>query len=144
MDIPFNDAEQQQLCQLAQEARDQAYAPYSHHPVGAVLRTDNGQIFSGCNVENAAHPLGQCAEASAIGAMIRAGERHITDVFVVGPGPQICTPCGGCRQKLWEFSDTNTRVHLCVGDRVERVITLGELLPAAFGRADVQRDSSES
>lgn len=136
----LKDAELEKLCTLAQEARSNAYAPYSKHPVGAVLRSKSGQVFSGCNVENAAHPLGQCAEASAIGSMIRAGEREITDVIVIGPGDKACTPCGGCRQKLWEFSNAETRVHLCVEGRIVDQMLLSDLLPAAFGRRNLSTD----
>ena len=130
--LPEDDLEK--LSALALSARQQAYAPYSGHPVGVALRTRNGLLFSGCNVENSAYPLSQCAEASAIGAMILSGERHITDVLVVGPGDVPCMPCGGCRQKIWEFADANTRVHICVSGRVVRHALLSELLPAAFGR----------
>ena len=138
-DDPIKEDELQSLCELAQDAREQAYAPYSNHPVGAVIRSRNGQIFSGCNVENAAHPLGQCAEATAIGSMIRAGEREITDVIVIGPGSKPCTPCGGCRQKLWEFATPETRIHLCVEGKIVNQLLLSDLLPAAFGPRNIPK-----
>lgn len=122
-----------QMCELAAAARERAYAPYSKHPVGVTLRSASGQLFSGCNVENIASPLGQCAEASAIGAMILAGEQTITDVVVTGPGARVCMPCGGCRQRLWEFATADTQVHLCVNGTIERQFPLSDLLPEAFG-----------
>lgn len=131
----------EEMCRLAMAAREQAYAPYSRHPVGAVLRSADGRLFSGCNVENAAYPLGQCAEASAIGALIVAGAREITDIVVVGPAQKLCTPCGGCRQKLWEFG-ANATVHLCVDGRIAQKIALAELLPAAFGPHNIPQEAS--
>ena len=76
--------------------------------MGAALRAASGRIYAGCNVENAAFPQGQCAEASAIGAMVTAGERAILEVAVVGGGEGLCTPCGGCRQRLVEFAAPET------------------------------------
>ena len=101
------------LLAAAAAARANAYAPYSGFPVGAALRAASGRIYAGCNVENAAFPQGQCAEASAIGAMVAAGEREIVEVAVVGGGEGLCTPCGGCRQRLAEFAGPETPVHLC-------------------------------
>ena len=89
------------LVAAALAARARAYAPYSRFLVGAALRTDAGDVFSGCNVENAAYPEGTCAEAGAIAAMALAGGRRVAELVVAGAG--LCTPCGGCRQKLREF-----------------------------------------
>ena len=80
-----------------------AYAPYSGFKVGAAVRAPNGAIYAGANVENAAYPQGQCAEASALGALVAAGESMITAVAVVAEKLEICPPCGGCRQRLVEF-----------------------------------------
>jgi cytidine deaminase len=101
--------------------------------VGAALRTPSGAIFSGCNVENAAYPQGACAEAMAIGAMALAGERRIAEILVVGNGEGLCTPCGGCRQRIREFADAATPIHVADPDGVRASFTLGELLPHAFG-----------
>ncbi len=114
-------------------ARANAYAPYSNHPVGAAILDENGAIHTGCNVENAAYPQGVCAEASAISAMIGAGARHIAAIAVAGPGPALCTPCGGCRQKIREFAAPDTPVLVCSREEVEREFTLDDLLPASFG-----------
>jgi xanthosine phosphorylase len=126
------------LLRAAAEARAHAYAPYSGFPVGAAIRTAGGRIFVGCNVENAAFPQGQCAEATAIGAMIMAGEREIAEVAVVGSGKGLCPPCGGCRQRLAEFGGPMTRVHLGSPEGLLRaVFTLGELLPHAFAAGNL-------
>ncbi len=122
------------LLAQARAARDNAYAPYSRFPVGASLLSDGGRTYAGANVENAAYPQGQCAEASAIGAMVAAGDRRIRAVLVVAGGPEPCPPCGGCRQRLAEFADRDTPVHLATADAgIVRTVTLGELLPLAFG-----------
>lgn len=125
---------------LARAARDNAYARYSNFPVGACLLTESGRLFAGANVENAAFPQGQCAEASAIGAMVTAGDRRIRAVVVVAAGPELCTPCGGCRQRLAEFGDRDTPVHLATAEGgVQKTVTLGELLPMAFGPINLER-----
>jgi len=110
----------------------QAYAPYSNYAVGAAIRTPSGEIYSGCNVENAAYPLGNCAEASAIAAMIAGGEREIAEVFVMTNGDTPGTPCGGCRQRLAEFASTDIQVHCGLLSGEVATYTLGELLPFAF------------
>lgn len=120
------------LIMLAVEARNKAYAPYSGHPVGAALATVDGGAFSGGNVENAAFPLGTCAEQAAIAAMVRGGGREIAELVVVGPGDGPCPPCGGCRQRILEFAAPDARVHLCNERAVLKTMTLGELLPEPF------------
>lgn len=113
-------------------ARDNAYAPYSGFTVGACLRAASGRLFAGCNVENAAFPEGQCAETSALGAMIAAGERRIVEIVVVASGDGLCFPCGGCRQRLGEFAAPDCPVHVCGPEGVRRTTTLGALLPEGF------------
>ena len=121
------------LFAAAKAAQAQAYAPYSRFKVGAAVLTPSGAIFSGCNVENAAYPQGACAEAGAIGAMALAGERRIAEILVVGDGEGLCTPCGGCRQRIREFADASTRVHVAGPQGVRATFTLEELLPHSFG-----------
>src|SRR5260221_14537761 len=104
------------LIDAAAAAGANAYAPYSCFAVGAAIRAEDGRLHAGANVENAAFPQGQCAEASAIGAMITAGDRRLQAVLVVGAGPELCTPCGGCRQRLAEFGDLDTPVHLATAE----------------------------
>ncbi len=124
----------QQLFDAARAAYDKAYAPYSRFRVGAALRTDTGRIFAGCNVENAAYPMGSCAEAGAIAAMVLAGERRIVEVLVLGDGEPLCTPCGGCRQRLREFGHSPTLVvHVASPEALRARFTLEELLPVSFG-----------
>ncbi len=113
--------------------RAHAHVPYSGFAVGAAIRGASGRIFAGCNVENAAYPQSQCAEATAIGVMVAAGEREIAEVAVVAGGDVLCTPCGGCRQRLAEFGRPATNVHLGSPDGLRTTTTLGELLPMAFG-----------
>jgi homotetrameric cytidine deaminase len=120
------------LLQAAEAVMRNAYAPHSRFPVGAALRTPEGRVFTGANVENAAYPQGQCAEASAIGALVAAGERRIAEVAVVAERMDICPPCGGCRQRLSEFAGPDTRVHLGRPGGPRRTLTLGELLPLGF------------
>ena len=122
-----------QLFAAAKAAQAKAYAPYSRFHVGAALRTPSGAIFSGCNVENAAYPQGSCAEAGAIAAMALAGERRIKEILVVGDGDALCTPCGGCRQRIREFADGETLVHVAGIEGVRRSFRLAELLPESFG-----------
>lgn len=121
------------LLTAAREAMSRAYAPYSGHCVGAALRTRSGHIFSGCNVENAAYPQGWCAETSALAAMVGGGEREVDEVVVMADADGVCTPCGGCRQKLSEFADPTIAVHACGPEGVRASFTLGELLPHRFG-----------
>jgi cytidine deaminase len=128
-----SDSELAALFDAAKAAHGKAYAPYSRFNVGAALRTASGAIFSGCNVENAAYPQGACAEAGAIGAMALAGERRIAEILVVGGGEGLCTPCGGCRQRIREFADAATPIHVANREGVRASFTLGELLPHAFG-----------
>jgi cytidine deaminase len=121
------------LLSLARTMMGRAHAPYSKFHVGAALRAEDGTIYGGCNVENAAYPQGWCAEASAIAAMVGAGRRRIVEAVVIGGGEALCTPCGGCRQKLREFADEGVPVHVCSPDGWRRTLTLGELLPLSFG-----------
>ena len=121
------------LVHAAIAARANAYAPYSHHLVGAAVLDENGAVHVGCNVENAAYPEGTCAEAAAISAMVITGGRRIMAIAVAGPGPHLCTPCGGCRQKIREFADSSTPVLVCGPDGLESEFTVDGLLPASFG-----------
>jgi cytidine deaminase len=121
------------LLQLAQRMMLRAHAPYSKFHVGAAVRAEDGSIHGGCNVENAAYPQGTCAEAGAIAAMVAAGGKRVLECLVVGPGPEVITPCGDCRQKLREFASDDLPVHLCGPDGLHRTVTLGQLFPMSFG-----------
>ncbi|WP_448206844.1 cytidine deaminase [Azospirillum sp. sgz302134] len=124
------------LIDAARDAMGKAYAPYSRFSVGAAILGASGRVYAGANVENAAYPQGQCAESSAIGAMILGGDRAIREIVVMGgkPGDGIlCTPCGGCRQRLREFAAPDTPIHVCGPEGLRRTFTLAELLPHSFG-----------
>jgi cytidine deaminase len=121
------------LFAAAMAARANAYVPYSEYPVGAALRGAGGRIYAAANVENAAYPQGQCAEASAIGMLIAGGERRIVEALVVAAGEHIATPCGGCRQRLREFMALDAPLHLAGPQGIRRTVTVGELLPLSFG-----------
>ena len=126
----MSDAE---LIAAAISAMSHAYAPYSSFYVGAAIRDENGQIHSGANVENAAYPQGACAEVGAISAMIIAGGRKIDAIAVAGKGDVLCTPCGGCRQRIREFAEAATPIIIAdeTGERAR--FTLAEILPHSFG-----------
>jgi len=135
------DATLKALFDAADLAAQKAYAPYSNFSVGAAIRTASGQIVSGCNVENAAYPAGTCAEAGAIAAMVAAGETKIADIAIVGVKSNPCYPCGACRQRIFEFSDASTRIHLrdgATGDAITH--SIDALLPNAFGPRDLRID----
>jgi len=123
----------EKLMRLAAEAMPRAYAPYSNFQVGAAILDDKGATHTGVNVENAAYPQGSCAEAGAIAAMVLDGGRKIEAIAVAGRGDVLCTPCGGCRQRIREFASPNIRI--LVGDEngIRQVFTLEDLLPASFG-----------
>ena len=117
----------------AKEAMSKAYVPYSNYQVGALIVTKNGNTYSGCNVENASYPLGNCAEAAAIASMVLAGEKYIRMIYVMTKNDEGGIPCGGCRQRIREFSDENTQIMMCSPDGVQQRINLSELLPNSFG-----------
>ena len=121
------------LVAAARGAMELAYAPYSNFRVGVALRAPDGSIHVGANVENAAYPLGNCAEASAIGALIAAGRTAIAEAAVIGDGEEPCVPCGGCRQRLREFMPLDATVHLLADKGAHATMTLEELLPRSFG-----------
>lgn len=121
------------LLAAALAARDRAYAPYSNFAVGAALLDEQGRIHAGCNVENAAYPEGQCAEAVALGALVMAGGTRVRAALVAADTAGGVTPCGGCRQKLREFAEAGTPVWSADAHGVVARHSLGELLPASFG-----------
>ncbi|MEO4044249.1 cytidine deaminase [Hoeflea sp. CAU 1731] len=126
-----------ELFLAARDAMTKCYARYSDFPVGAAIRAEDGKIYSGANVEIASFPEGWCAETTAIGHMIMGGARKITEVAVIAEKMVACTPCGGCRQRLAEFSGSETPVHLCDANGVVKTVTMAELLPLAFDGGDL-------
>ena len=121
------------LFAAAETVRVNAYAPYSRFQVGAAILADDGKIYAGCNVENAAYPVGNCAEPSAIAAMLAGGGKRIKRIYVTGPGTAPVTPCGGCRQRIREFADPDVVIisHGIAGEPL--FATLEQLLPHSFG-----------
>ena len=126
------------LLSAAKHARTRAYAPYSKFKVGAAILADDGKIYSGGNVENAAYPNGVCAETSAISAMVLGGAKKIKEIAVVAGGPKLVSPCGGCRQRIAEFADPETPVHICGPDGHKKTLTIAELLPESFGKRNLK------
>lgn len=128
------------MLKAAKAIRENAHAPYSGFKVGAAIRAASGKIYAGCNVENAAYPLGTCAEGGAISAMIAAGDTEIVEVLVIADAPSPVTPCGGCRQKIAEFAPPNVPIIMCnmKGDVEET--TIGDLLPRAFAKAHMEAE----
>ncbi|MFH1474744.1 MAG: cytidine deaminase [Chloroflexota bacterium] len=130
------------LFAAALAVRERAYAPYSQYLVGAALRDEAGRIHVGANVENAAYPQSQCAEASAIGVLVAAGGHRISEALVIADGSLgLPSPCGACRQRLREFTSLETPVHLAGLTGVIRTVTLGDLLPLSFGPEHLGREA---
>jgi cytidine deaminase len=124
----------QELIDLAARARERAYAPYSHYPVGAALLAKSGRVFTGCNVENASYSLTICAERAAVSQAVCAGERAFQAIAVVTANGGA--PCGPCRQVLAEFG-LDARVLIATPERLISEFSVGELLPAAFTPRDL-------
>ena len=119
------------LLEAAKTAHQNAYAPYSGFHVGAALRAESGKVYAGANIENASYGLGRCAEQSAVQAMASAGERAFSEIVVYTTAPEPSSPCGACRQVLFEFAE-DAAVYL-VNDRgVVRSWTVKGLLPGGF------------
>lgn len=109
-----------------------AYAPYSKFSVAACICTDKGNLYTGVNVENSSYGLTACAESSAICSMVTAGEQRIDSLVLLAGTNQLCSPCGSCRQKIYEFATPDTLIHLCTNDTVLQSISITNLLPFAF------------
>ncbi len=122
------------LFDLACRAFQNAYAPYSNFHVGAAILDENGAVHAGGNVENAAYPQGNCAEASAIAAMIFAGGRKIREIVIIGRSEHLVMPCGGCRQRLAEFCAEDARIYIGSPDALLAEFSLGEIFPHQFGK----------
>lgn len=125
---------QNMLIEAAKSVRKNAHAPYSGYHVGAALVDEAGDVHTGCNVENAAYPEGSCAEANAIASMVAQGGKRIVAIAAVGGSTDIeaCTPCGGCRQRILEFADENTRIILIGESKSISSFAVDELLPSGF------------
>lgn len=123
---------QLKLLELAQQAAKNAYAPYSKFCVGAAVLSSNNRFYSGCNVENISYPVGTCAEAGAIAAMICGGDSEISEILIYADSKELITPCGACRQRIKEFASPECQIHLANTAGIKKTFTLNDLLPHSF------------
>lgn len=133
----MDDVTMERLTKHAAKARARAYSPYSRFAVGAALLAEDGMIYEGCNVENASYGLTNCAERSAVFAMVTGGGKQIVGLAVMADAPRPISPCGACRQVLSEFASPQTPVWLSNVQGECKKTTMGELLPYAFWREDM-------
>ena len=131
-EIALEKEKMQELIKRAQAAYGQAYVPYSHYPVGSAALFSSGEIYSGCNVENASYGLTVCAERNAIFHAVAQGERELMGIAIAVPTDSFPSPCGACRQVIREFA-VDCPVILINGQGETRVTSLKRLLPDAFG-----------
>lgn len=127
----------EELIQKATDMLDKAYVPYSNFPVGATLLTKEGEVFSGCNIENASFGLTNCAERTAIFKAVSEGKKEFEYMVVTGDTDGPISPCGACRQVLAEFCDPDMPVLLTNNKGNKQITTVGELLPGAFKSEDM-------
>lgn len=128
---------EEELVRLALEARENAYAPYSGFRVGAALLCGTDRVFTGCNIENASYPCGLCAERTAAAKAVSAGRRDFTMLAVAGSSASLCTPCGMCRQFLYEFAPELCVLCADAAGRYEKHL-LSELLACGFGGSSME------
>ena len=129
---------EQELMRLAVEMLDKAYAPYSHFPVGAALECEDGTVYTGCNIENAAFPCTICAERTAMFKAISEGNTRFKRIVVAGRSEDFCVPCGSCRQVMREFCNPETfQIILAKSETEYHIYKLKELLPLGFGPEDL-------
>lgn len=121
-----------QLLERAVESQKNAYAPYSKYHVGAAILSENDNVYSSCNVENASYPCGVCAEAGAISAMISGGDKQIKAILITSNGNELVYPCGACLQRIIEFSNEDTMVYLAKTNKIIKEYKITELLPHNF------------
>lgn len=121
-----------ELFDLAKSTSQRAYAPYSNFQVGASVLSDSGNFYSGCNVENISYPVGTCAETGAISAMVSGGDKKIKEILIYASSKELITPCGACRQRIAEFADSSTLIHLADDEGIRQTYTITELLPYSF------------
>ncbi|MGT2846338.1 cytidine deaminase [Streptococcus massiliensis] len=125
-----------EMIDLAIEVSKKAYVPYSHFPIGAVLLTKDGKIFTGVNVENASFGLTNCGERTAIFKAVSEGYQSFSELVVYGETEEPVSPCGACRQVMTEFMAPDALITLVAKDKSTKVMTLEELLPYSFRDLD--------
>lgn len=133
-----------ELVNLAIEAREHAYVPYSNFAVGAALLTKDGKVYQGCNIENSSYGATNCAERTAFFTAVYQGEREFEAIAIVGgkagkPVSELCAPCGICRQVMREFCKDDFKIFLSKGDGTVLETTLTNLLPLSFSKEDLER-----
>ncbi|MBQ5759605.1 MAG: cytidine deaminase [Schwartzia sp.] len=124
-----------ELIEIAQQYRENAYTPYSHFKVGAAVLTASGKVYGGCNIENSSYGLTNCAERTAIFKAVSEGEREFAALAVIADTDGPCSPCGACRQVIADFRIPRIIMANLKGD--VKTMTLGELLPFAFSDSDM-------
>ncbi len=139
--------QEMKLVRACQEARKKAYAPYSHYQVGAALLTEQGTIYTGCNIENAAYTPSNCAERTAFFKAVSEGERSFVAIAICGSPEgelvQYAAPCGVCRQVMAEFCDKDFRIILVKSDTTYQIFRFEELLPESFGPGNLEKSSKK-
>lgn len=130
----------EKMLQKAISARNNAYAPYSKFYVGASILTENQNIFSSCNVENVSYPCGTCAEAGAIASMISNGDKKIVEILITSTGKDLVYPCGACLQRISEFSNPETLIHLADSNKICKTYKLKDLIPYQFNVTELRND----
>lgn len=135
--------EHRALLEVAKDAADKAYAPYSQFPVGAALTCSDGTVISGCNVENASYGLTVCAERNAIATAVAQGHRTFDSIVVYTPQKSLIPPCGACRQVIAEFMPANGAVVLVNDYGESQSWTVEQMLPAAFGPSDLSNSKEK-
>ncbi|MFH5811525.1 cytidine deaminase [Companilactobacillus sp. FL22-1] len=128
---------EKQLFEVAHQAMQHAYAPYSHYTVGAAILCDDGKIYSGINVENASYGLTNCAERTAIFKAISEGATHVSKILIVNGTNELSKPCGACRQVMSEFMGPEDTVYLTNNSNEYREYIFKEILPLAFSDKDM-------
>lgn len=127
------------LFDIALKIRENAYTPYSKFKVGAAIISANFNVYAGCNVENISYPNGTCAETGAIAQMVAGGDTLIKDIVVVADSKNLISPCGACLQRIFEFSDKNTKIHLADLSGIKKTYLISDLLPLAFDEKELKK-----
>lgn len=130
----------EKLFSLAIKTRENSYSPYSNFKVGASIWADDDKLYSSCNVENVSYPCGACAEAGVISSMIAGGGKKIKEILIIADSEDLISPCGNCLQKISEFANKNTIIHLASLQEIKKSLFLKDLLPLAFNEENLKND----
>ena len=128
----------EELIEAARQAREKAYCPYSQYMVGAAVLGTDGKIYTGCNIENASYTPTVCAERTAVFKAVYEGERKFEAIAIISDSANYTAPCGVCRQVLSEFCEADMPVILANKEGEYKLVSLGELLPLAFTKEDME------